>query len=161
MTISSLRCREETLVQDRNLLSIAIALSVRCAQERHSAKFSTPDLVGAIFQLSAPHLGVGLGVQQDLLHSSAACWTRAKKRKFDRGFNEWRQQRLLGYQTNFHWAAVIRSHVLGVELGENTVTATDANFDRDASRELTGQLLEYLLQRHGNDMANDHRKAGM
>ena len=70
-----------------------------------------------------------------------------------RGFNEWLQERLLGYQTNFHWAAVIRSHVLSDELVENTARATDENFDRDASQELTGQLLEFLLQRPGSDMA--------
>lgn len=64
-----------------------------------------------------------------------------------RGFNEWLQQGLLRCVTNFHWSAVIRSHVLGVDLGERTDGTGNADFDRDASEQLTALLLEFLHQR--------------
>ena len=44
MTISYLRCREETLTLSRNFLSIAIASSVCCALERRSVRFSISNL---------------------------------------------------------------------------------------------------------------------
>ncbi|MFD3403744.1 hypothetical protein ACFWUU_23875 [Kribbella sp. NPDC058693] len=67
-----------------------------------------------------------------------------------RGFNEWLQQSLLGHVTNLHWSAVIRSHVLGVDLGERTDGTVNANFDRDASQQLSASLLEFLRHRSEN-----------
>lgn len=63
------------------------------------------------------------------------------------GFDAWLQQRLLGYQTNFHWSAVIGAKVLGVDVSEHWRESIDDGFDDRAKALLLADLISFLGDR--------------
>jgi hypothetical protein len=59
------------------------------------------------------------------------------------GFNDWLQDRALGYITNFHWRRIIASIVLAQPLSEHWQESLPEAFDPRASAELLTQLTTF------------------